>query len=340
MKLSPRDARSFFAKPDLSHGGLLIYGPDAMRISLIRKDLTATIVGPEGEAEMRLTRLSAAELRKDPAALADATRAQGFFPGQRLVLVEEAGDGVAKALEQTLNEWQSGDAFVVVTAGQLTPRSPLRKLFETAPNALATAIYADPPGRDEVEAALNRAGLKDVSPDAMRDLLALAQTIDPGDLRQTLEKLALYKGDDQTPVGSEDIAAVAPAMTDAAVDDVIASVADGAVTDLAQALPKLAGQNVQPTGLCIALNRYFRQLHAAASHPQGPDQALARARPPVFGPRRDRMTRQARHWGAKRLEGILSLIIEADLTLRSASTAPQRAIVERLMMRIAMTHSR
>lgn len=337
MKLSARDTRAFFAEPDLTKAGVLIYGPDAMRISLIRKDLARTITGHGGEAEMRLIRLSAAEARKDPAQIADASRASGFFPGQRVVLVEDAGDGLAKPLAETLDGWQPGDAFLLVTAGQLTPRSSLRKLFETAPNALATAIYADPPGREDVEAALARAGIQNTSPDAMRDLLALAQVIDPGDLRQTLEKLFLYKSDDPSPVTPQDIAAIAPAITDAGLDEVIASVADGAVTDLAQALPRLAGQGTQPTGICIALNRYFRQLHAAATHPQGPDQALTRARPPVFGPRRDRMIRQARHWGSARLETILGLIVEADLTLRSASAAPQRAIVERLMIRIAMT---
>ncbi len=340
MKLAPRDAHAFFAKPDLTKAGLLIYGPDAMRISLIRKDLAQTITGPEGEAEMRLTRLSGAEVRKDPAQIADASRASGFFPGQRIVVIENAGDGLAKPLTETLEGWQPGDAFLLVTAGQLTPRSPLRKLFETAPNALAAAIYADPPGRDDVEAALARAGIQNTSPDAMRDLLALAQVIDPGDLRQTLEKLSLYKSGDPSPVTPDDVAAIAPAITDAGLDEVIASVADGAVADLAEALPRLAGQGTQPTGVCIALNRYFRQLHAAAAHPQGPDQALARARPPVFGPRRDRMARQARDWGSARLESILGLIVDADLTLRSASAAPQRAIVERLMIRIAMTRPR
>ena len=174
----------------------------------------------------------------------------------------------------------------------------------------------------------------------MRDLLALGQALDPGDFRQTLEKLSLYKHSDASPLVTEDIQAIAPATTDAVLDDVIDHAADGRLAALVGALPRLEGQGVQPTTICIALNRHFRQLHAAASHPQGPDQGLARARPPVFGPRRDRMAAQARHWGARSLEDILSAITEADLTLRSASTAPARAVVERLMMRIAMKHAR
>ncbi|WP_112320870.1 DNA polymerase III subunit delta [Oceanibium sediminis] len=340
MKLGGREQARFLATPDLSAAGVLFYGPDAMRTALKRQDLIATIIGPKGEAEMRLTRLSGSDLRGDPAALTDALKAVGFFPGPRAVLLEEAGDGTAPAVKAALEDWAPGDAFLVVTAGQLTPRSPLRKLFEGAKNAYAAPIYTDPPGREEIEAALKRAGLTQVSQPALTDLYALAQTLDPGDLRQTMEKLALYKLSEDTPVDSDDVAAVAPMLGDANLDDVINHAADGATEALCAALPRLAAQGTTPVSICIALNRYFRQLHAAAAHPQGPEQALTRARPPVFGPRRDKMVRQARHWGSRRLENVLRQIMDTDLALRSARPVPAAALVERLMMRIAIEHRR
>ena len=36
MKLSPREADGYFAKPDAGKTGLLIYGADAMRVALKR----------------------------------------------------------------------------------------------------------------------------------------------------------------------------------------------------------------------------------------------------------------------------------------------------------------
>ncbi|MBV6636346.1 MAG: DNA polymerase III subunit delta, partial [Mameliella sp.] len=87
MKLSPRDANAFFRKPDPGVAGLLIYGEDVMRVAMKRQEVVAAIVGPEGEAEMRLTRLVGGDLRRDPAQLLDAVKAQGFFPGPRAVLV-------------------------------------------------------------------------------------------------------------------------------------------------------------------------------------------------------------------------------------------------------------
>ncbi len=60
-------------------------------------------------------------------------------------------------------------------------------------------------------------------------------------------------------------------------------------------------------------------------------------RPPIFGPRRDRMLRQAQGWGAPKLEQALTILTDTDLQLRSAGqTAPTMALVERAFLRLAM----
>ena len=336
MKLNARDARGFFAKPDPKRAGLLIYGPDPMRTALRRQEVIAALVGPEGEEEMRLTRIPASELRREPAMLMDAMTAQGFFPGQRVAFVEEANDTVIKSVEAAMKEWRDGDAFVVVTAGQLKPTSKLRKLFEGHNNAFAAAIYADPPGRDEIEEILQKAGLRDVSTDAMSDLLDLGRALDPGDFRQTVEKLGLYKHGDATPVSPEDVANCAPQTMEAGLDDALDIVAEGRFAEIGPILTKLEGQGVQPVRLCIGANQHFRKLYAAASDPGGPEAGLARARPPVPYMRKDRLAKQARGWGAPKLEQALRVLIDTDLQLRSAQPVPQMALVERAMIRLAM----
>lgn len=337
MKLSPRDAPRYFARPEPGRTGLLIYGMDAMRVALRRQEVIKALVGPAGEEEMRLTRIPAAELRKDPALLQDAVKAVGFFPGPRVAFVEDATDGLAKVIEAALADWQEGDAQIVVTAGSLNARSALRKAFEGHPNAYATGIYDDPPGRAEIEATLKAAGLGEVSGPAMQDIEALSRLLDPGDFRQTIEKLALYKLGDATPLAPEDVAACAPVSTEADVDDVLHVVAEGRSGEIGPLLSRLKAQGAQPVGLCIATMRHFRTLYAAAAHPDGPAQGVARMRPPVFGPRRDRMIRQAQGWGAARLEQALGVLTETDLALRSGGqTAPQMALMERALIRLAM----
>lgn len=336
MKLAGVQAARYFAKPEPERMGLLIFGADAMRVALRRQEVIAALIGPEGEAEMRLTRIPAADLRKDGAALMDAVKAVGFFPGPRVAFVEDATDTLAPTIKAAVDDWRPGDAQIMVTAGSLTAKSALRKIFEPHSNAYAIGIYDDPPSREEIEDTLKKAGLHQIGAEAMTDLMALAKALDPGDFRQTVEKIALYKFNDSTPLAPADVVACTPATIEAEVDDVLNIVAEGRAGELGPMMRRIEGQGVQPVALAIAALRHFRGLHFAASDPGGPGAGLQRMRPPVFGPRRDRMQRQAQAWGMFRLEDALKLLIETDLTLRSASRAPQMAVMERALIRLAM----
>jgi DNA polymerase-3 subunit delta len=337
VKLSIRDAVRYFARPDPARTGLLIYGNDAMRVALRRQEVIAALIGPKGDEEMRLARMAGAELRKEPALLLDAVKAQGFFPGPRVAFVEDATEAVAPAILAALEEWAEGDAQIIVTAGALKASSKLRKAFEAHKNAYATGIYDDPPGRAEIEDELRKAGVGEIGNDGMNALLDLARELGPGDLRQVIGKLGLYKLDDDSAVTAGDVAAVAPTSTEADLDDVLNIVAEGRVGEIGPVMRKLEAQGVQAVGLCIGASRHFRALYTAASDPQGPAQGLSRMRPPVFGPRRDRMIRQAQLWRAERLEIALGMLTDTDLQLRSAGQrAPAMAVVERSLVRLAM----
>ncbi|WP_195820873.1 DNA polymerase III subunit delta [Roseobacter sp. MH60115] len=333
MKLSPRDANAYFAKPDANKTGLLIYGTDGMRVALKRQQMLTALLGEDAEEEMRLSRMAGSDIRKDPALLIDAVKAVGFFPGPRAVFVEEANDTAAPAILAALEDWQPGDAQIIVTSGALKPTSKLRKAFEAHPQAYAAAIYDNPPTREEIDTALRDAGLTQVPSEAMAALADLAQAIDPGDFRQTVEKLALYKMNETDPVSAADIAACAPTSTEADVDDVLMVVAEARAHDIGPVMQKLVAQGATPVGLCIGAMRHFRALHRAASDTSG--------RPTIFGPNRDRMLAQSRRWGAAKLEAAITLLTDTDLQLRSAGqNAPGMALVERAFIRLAMLGGR
>jgi DNA polymerase-3 subunit delta len=336
MKLSARDTAQYFARPNLKSTGMLIYGSDAMRVALKRQEMIRNLIGPDGDSEMRLTRVQGAEVRRDAAMVLDGLKAQGFFPGPRVVFVEDATDTAAEAIIAALQDWQSGDAQLVVSAGALKATSKLRKAFEAHKNAYAVGIYDEPPTREEIEAALRDAGLTSIDPAAMTDLNALTRVLDPGDFRQTVEKIGLYKFGDPTPLTSAEVAANAPTSTDADVDDILHAVAEAQVDQIGPVWRRLQSQGVNPVTLCIGATRHFRALHAACADPDGPSSGMAKLRPPVFGPRRDKMLRQAQAWGLPRLEQALGVLTDTDLTLRSTSRAPAMAVIERAMIRLAM----
>lgn len=333
MILRGAAALRYLTRPDPAHAGFLIHGADPMRVALKRAEAIAALIGPEGEAEMRLARMSGADLRRDPAGLSDALLVRGFFPGPRVAFVEDATDGLADLMAEALKAWRKGDAQIVVTCGALPAKSPLRKLFEAHPAAVAVALYDDPPGPEEIAAELTRAGIARPSAAASDAIAALAATLDPGDFRQTITKIGLYKWGDTAPLTPEDIAACAPATIEAEADDLLLAVAEGRTGAVPGLVRRLEGQGVQAVGLCIAALRHFRTLHAAATDPAGAEAALSRGRP--LPPRlKEALAAQVRTWGATALERALGELVETDLALRSTSKAPAMAVMERALIRL------
>jgi DNA polymerase-3 subunit delta len=330
MILKGVEASRYCAKPNPAHAGLLIFGADPMRVALRRQEAIAALIGPEGEAEMRLTRIAASELRKDAATLFDAIKAVGFFPGPRVAFVEDATDGLTETIATALKDWRPGDAQITVTAGGLTAKSALKTLFEKHPSAVCIGLYDDPPSREEIEDALKKAGLTQIEPTAMADLSALARALDPGDFRQTLEKIALYKWGDATPLTPAEVAAMAPATIEAEVDDLVIATAEGRTPTIGPLLRRLEGQGTAPVTICIAALRHFRTLHLVAADPNGINKAR------VIFKLRDAVQRQANQWGLRALEQALALLVDTDLTLRSTSKAPAMAVMERALIRLAM----
>lgn len=335
MILKGAEASRYCAKPDPARAGLLIFGADPMRVALKRQEAIAALIGPEGEGEMRLSRMSGGDLRKDGSLLLDAIKAVGFFPGPRVAFVEEATDGLADTIAIALKDWKPGDAVIVVTGGNLTGKSTLKTLFEKHPSAVCIGLYDEPPSREEIEDALKKAGLQNIDREAMTDLTTLARALDPGDFRQTLEKIALYKYGDATPLTPADVAAMAPATIEAEVDDLIDAVAEARANTIGPLFRRLEGQGTLPVTICIQALRHFRILHAAACDPQGPGVGIQRAR--VNFKQKDAMGRQAGQWGTRALETAIAVLLETDLTLRSSSRAPGMALMERALIRIAMT---
>ncbi len=308
--------------------GALIYGADAMRVATARQRLVAALAGPDAEAEMRFERIAPGGLRADPAMVADAVKATGFFSGPRVVLVDGLGEAQAAPVLAALDAWIPGDAALVVTAGALKKTSKLRRAFEGHARAAAIGLYDEPPTREAIDAAIAAEGLR-LAAGARRDVDALALALTPGDFAQVLTKLSLYANGEEATSGM--LALAAPATVDAQTDEIVAAAADGRPAAIGPLMARLGGQGVAAVTLAIHATRHFQQLHAASV-----GGGVGALRPPLYGPRRDAAERQARAWGTHRLEAALDLLMETDLALRASARAPAAAVMERALIRLAM----
>ena len=338
MKLTSRDVNSFFNSPPKSLAGVLIYGNDQLRVADKRQILIHSLLGPKADEEMRLARISRENLKKAPEQAIDLCKAQGFFPGQRALLIEEANETIADIIINVFDVWKDGDATLIVTAGSLKPTSNLRKLFEQKQNTFSAPVYDNPMTRAEIEKMISDAGLKNVTQDGLNHLHQIALQLEPGDLKQTIEKLALYKLNDETALTYQNISNCIPISNEAKIEEVLAVVLSGNHSNISQIINRLRSQGVLPVTLVIAIARHFKVLFSIATNPKGASAGVAAVKPPVFGPRKEKLINQAQKWGPEKIKGAIKIITETDLQLRSPNQqAPQMALVERLFIRLAMT---
>jgi DNA polymerase-3 subunit delta len=336
------ETERFCAKPPAGVHAALIYGADETRVADRQAKLLAAWLGPEAEAEMRLVRLAGAQLRADPAALDEALRSAGFFGGVRGVALSGLTDAQAPTLAAALREAVGPEAVVAVASGPLKKSSALRKLFEGERAAAAAPLYDDPPRPEALRRTLAEAGVPEVEPDALAALAATAAGTDHGALARLVEKLALWKLSEPGPLTLADVEACVPPAPEAAVDRALDALAEGRAGDLRDALSRLRGQGVGGVTVVLAVARRFRQLHEVAVKAErgGVEQALSGLRPPLFGPARDRLARQARRWPRRAAEQALARLAELDAQLRGGSAAPPEALLERTLMRLAMQGGR
>ena len=337
MKLTSRDVVSFFKSPPKGLAGVLIYGNDVMRVSDKRQQFVSSLLGPKADEEMRLTRISRENLKKAPEQAIDLCKAQGFFPGERALLIEEANETVADAIITAIEEWQDGDAAIVVTAGSLKPSSSLRKFFEQKKNIFSVPIFDNPMTKFEVEKIITESGLQNVTQEILNQLVIIASELTPGDFKQSVNKLALYKLNDETPVTYQDLINCTPASNEAAIDEVLNVILAGNEFKVNQIIGRLRSQGVLPVTLVIAATRHFKALFSIVSNPGGVSAGATALRPPIYGPRKETLINQAQKWGPVKIKTAIKILTTIDLKLRSADQkVPEMSLVERHLIRIAM----
>ena len=340
MKIAPAQADRFVGNPGPDCVAVLVYGPDSGLVRERARKLASTVVEDLADP-FRVTEIAAPALREDPAKLADEACAMSLMGGRRVVRLRDAGDAAAAALEDVLSTASSADVLVVAEAGDLNPRSKLRKLFEGAENGAAVACYMDDERSlsEVIRETLGQSGLA-VSPDAMA-FLADHLGSDRMLSRMELEKLATYAlGGNQ--VTLEDAEAVVGDGAAIALEDISFSTADGNVAALDRALGLAFDEGTNAVAVVRAAQRHFQRLHRAAGAVAGgatPDQAVKALRPPVFFKRARAFRSQLQNWSAPRLSGALTALTEAEIACKTTGI-PAEAACRRALLALARQAAR
>lgn len=335
MKIASARVEAFTRRPDEWARAILVYGADRGQVRE-RADALAATVCPERSDPFRVSELTGRQLERDPARLADEAAALSFTGERRVVCVRDAGDRLSGAFRTWLGA-PKGETLVVVEAGELAPRSALRKLFEAADNAAALPCYADE-GRGLAEIVRQDLARHGIVVEA--DALAYLVENFGGDrlvIHSELEKLALYMGAEKRVELAQAIACVGDSAT-RTLSAVAFAAGQGDGARVEKGLSRAFREGAEPIAVLRAALHHFRRLHLAAGRLAGnresPDSAMAALRPQVFFKERRAFRDQLLRWTPAALERALDRLLAAETECKTTGI-PAKAVCRNVLFRIA-----
>ncbi|MEM8772329.1 MAG: DNA polymerase III subunit delta [Pseudomonadota bacterium] len=344
--LKGKAVKAFLDAPDKTIAAVLVYGPDA-GLARERATMLAKRIAPDLQDPFNAIELTDADLKDEPARLADEITALSFVGGERVVRLRTNGEASAKAAAALIKGLDAGhlkaNGLVIIEAGDLSPRSGLRKSFEKATRAAALPCYADGPAdiRDLARACARAEDLR-FEDDAL-DFVIAALGDDHGLSRAEIDKLILYKGPKDVRRGPgtitlEDARACLADGPGSALDDAANAAADGAPAALSKALYRAQSAGTNPIALLRAMQRQMTRLSAAKGFMERGDSAAAamkKLKPPVFFAEQRAFENRLFKWPLSKLDVAVRMLIETELDAKTTG-APQRELVERAALRIAL----
>ena len=325
MKLKPAAIPATLKAPPETLRLILLYGPDTGLITA-RASQAVKAICPDASDPFRVSKYSEDQLLADPPKLSDDINAISLMGGRRVIRIQPAGDRLAALLEPLLQP-SASDTLVVVLAGELPPRSKLRKLAEASEHAAAIPCYEDNAAarRSLIQEQCRKAGLQ-IEPDALAYLIENLGT-DHGVSRQELEKLLLYMGESDGETKSirlEDARAVVGDTAAWRIDDIADAMLLGRMERLERNFQSALQAGAVAIRILNAVSASARRIHALASQVEqgeSPATAIGKMRPPVPFFRRDAIAEQLRRWPRKRLDRALFLLSEAEAECKSGAGA-------------------
>lgn len=313
MKLSFRDIEPFVKAPRPEARVILVYGPDNGLMKERSKIMSLTVVEDINDPFNAVT-LSAETLAEDPARLSDEANAISMMGGGRLIRLENASDKLTSILKTYLED-PSETALIILEAGELSPRSSLRKLCESAKNAAAVPCYVE----DErnlsrlIRETLQSQGIG-IDNDATTWLAANISG-DRIKARAELEKLITYKGDDKTPVTIDDVRACCGEAGALALDDLVYAVAGHNTAGALKTYNQLLDEGVGFMPILRALQNHFRRLHISKSRIESGENietAVKSLSPPIFFKQQAAFKTQLNRWSLNGISIILQKLTDIE----------------------------
>jgi len=321
MKLTGARATRFIEKPADDIIGVLLFGPDRGLVKARSLALTK-IYMPNAADAFGTTVLTADDLSGDPARLADEMSALSLLGDDRLVRLRLDHERNAAAISKLIKEFDTTpekvEAKLIIEAGDMTPRSAIRKACEAAAHFVAIGCYAASARdlADQVKSTLSEKNIG-INPDALDMWIPLLEG-DHALAAGEIEKMALYKGYgrvDEAVVTLADIKTVAAGGQSASIDTIVMQMMSGQVDEADASYRRAMSGKLNPVSVLIGLQRHLLRLI-------------------VFSMQEDLFKRHLSLWSLPMLRRALVQSQKAEREIKTAA-APTEAIMGRLILALS-----
>lgn len=324
------EVEAFLRRPDSAFPVVLVYGPNGGLVSERARQLARSAV-PDPDDPFQLIRMEGDEIAGDPLRLADEANTVGLFGGRRVLWIRAGSRNLAPLVQPVLAT-PPVDATVVIEAGDLQPRNPLRAAVEAARTGMALPCFADEPREVAAlaQAALAADGIA-IDPaarEALLDLLGADRLM----TRRELEKLSLFaRGAGR--VTLEDVEAIVADAKAIAVDSVVDAIFLGQPESVDRGLSRVFAEGEDAGVVIGAALRHAMLLHRSrvALDGGGMMEAVERSAR-LFFKRKTAFHSQLRRWTAPGLESAAAALREGQAQARR-----QGAVAETLASRLFLT---
>ncbi len=332
MKLTWKQIEPFVKSPDPKARVVLVYGPDNGLMRERAKTIGLSVVEDYTDP-FNVAALSAEQLGDDPARLSDEAHAISMMGGGRLIRIENAGDKLTTLIKDYL-ESPSEQNLVILEAGELGPRSSLRKACESAKNAAALPCYVE----DERDLSrLIREMLQDAhlqaEPDAV-SWLAANLAGNRARARNELLKLITYKGEEAGAITLDDARAACGEAGADSLDTLIYSAGGGNSKAALQAYDRLLAEGVPFMAILRSLQNHFRRLHVTKTRMQSGDSvesAMKKLAPPIFFKQEQVFRAQLQRWSLPVLEQIAAKLMALEAQCKKTGAMPETLCSQALL---------
>ncbi len=339
MKIQFRQIENFVKSPDKRARAILVYGSDSglvsERCSMIGRTIVDDLKDP-----FNVALLDVDKLLEDPARLADEASAISMMGGDRLIRIEGGSDKLTVILKSYL-ENPSDNALIIVQAGELSPRSSLRKLCESAKNAAALPCYVeDERGVANIIREAIRFENKTIDQDAI-SWLCTNISGDRAKIRSELEKLVVYKGNDLSPISLSDVKSACGGADQQDFDNFIYAVASKKTEDALKAYNILMQEGTAFIAILRSLQNHFRRLHIVKSYMHSGmdiETSMKKLTPPVFFKQAPIFKVQIHNWSLSTLDIVIRKL--TDLEVQCKRTAmPVEILCSQAILAITKTRT-